>query len=316
MNLHNQEFQEHNPVMLSEVLNTINVVDGGTYIDATFGAGGYTSRILKKANCKVYGIDRDCSSSQYFKNIDQNLQKNFNFIHGNFANITDLLYDRKVFKVNGVIFDIGVSSMQLDIAERGFSFMQSSKLDMRMDQEQTLSAFDVVNTYSQFQLEQIISTYGEERAAKRIAAAIINARKLGVIETTEQLARIVAGIKGRNFGKIHPATQTFQAIRIEVNNELNNLKLGLEGAVKLLDLHGTIVVVTFHSLEDEIVKNYFNTICRKKIKINKYKTNSLEESGAECFINMYKKPLIPSFEEIRRNPRSRSAKLRAISRIT
>lgn len=307
--------QAHQPVLIKEVIETLAPKDGGRYIDATFGAGGYTNRILNSAACKVYGIDRDESVTRFANTISKTFGENFSFINKDFASLESVVLENNITEIDGIVFDIGVSSMQLDQGERGFSFTKDAPLDMRMDQNQGVTAQELVNTLSEEELANIIFKYGGERKSRKIAYLINKARNLKPIETTGELAEIIARGAGRYNDTIHPATRTFQALRIVVNDELTQLEEALTAASKYISLGGKILVVTFHSLEDKIVKDYFNKLCGKHANINRHLPQIDEHENLPNFGFLIKGALAPSEEEIRLNPRARSAKLRAVRRV-
>ena len=244
--------QKHIPVMLQEVLAALNPQKGEVYVDATFGNGGYTRAILEAANCKVIALDRDPTVRIRANEIKNMYGERFEFRFGQFGDFADLVPE----KINGAVFDIGVSSMPLDEAERGFSFSKEGALDMRMSQS-GVSAKDIVNTYDEQALADLIYQYGEEKKSRQIAREIAEYRKHKEIETTTELAEIIYKVIHKKFGEIDPATRTFQALRIAVNDELGELSRGLSGAANRLQKNGRLVVVDFHSLEDRIVKNFF-----------------------------------------------------------
>lgn len=280
----------HVPVMLNEVIASLVPQEGKIYVDCTFGAGGYSQRILETANCKVIAIDQDPSVEQYAKPlIDKFSPQKFIFVNRNFEEIEDILYQQNITKIDGIVFDLGVSSMQLDQAERGFSFNKNARLDMRMGND-GIDAWEVVNKYSEEDLADIIYYYGEERFSRNIARNIVAARKVKSIDTTIELADIVKkSVKSKT--KLDPATKTFQAIRVYVNDELKVLKRTLTAAYNLLNLNGKLVIVSFQGLEDKIIKDFIKLI-----------------PGARA------KSIKPTSEEIRANIRSRSAKLRLVIR--
>ena len=294
--------QRHIPVMLQEVLQYLQPKAGEVYVDATFGNGGYTKAILESAACKVIAIDRDPNVIMRANEIKNTYGERFEFVQGQFGDFTDLVREN----IDGVVFDIGVSSMQLDDAERGFSFAKEAKLDMRMSLE-GLSAFDIVNTYTEKDLADLIYEYGEERKSRQIAAKIIDYRKKKYIETTTELAGIIYTVIHHKNGEIDPATRTFQALRIAVNDELGELKRGLSGAASRLMSGGRLVVVDFHSLEDRIVKNYFKENGGQKVRISKY---APELAPNDTLFKEVSKVILPSADECLNNPRARSAKLR------
>ena len=289
-----------------EVLQALQPQDGATYVDATFGNGGYTEAILKSADCRVIAIDRDPFVIKRAEELKSLYGNRFDFVSGTFSQIDTLISA----PVNGVVFDIGVSSMQLDNSERGFSFSKEAPLDMRMSQA-GLSAKDIINSMNEQDLADLIYKYGEERKSRQIAHAITLYRAQKAIETTTELAQIIYSVLPRKREQIDPATRTFQAIRIAVNDELHQLQDGLEGALRITLPKGRIVVVDFHSLEDRIVKTFFADNADKKVHVSRYKNNN---SSAEALSNkpfsFASKAIIPSEEECLVNPRARSAKLR------
>lgn len=294
----------HIPVMLSQVLKYLNPQDNETYVDATFGNGGYTEAILNSANCKVIALDRDPSVAKRAQEIKSAYNDRFEFRIGTFGNFSNLITE----SVHGAVFDIGVSSMQLDDAFRGFSFNKKAPLDMRMSMN-GISAKDIVNTYSEKDLADIIYLYGEEKKSRQIAAKIVQYRQEKEIETTTELADLIYQVLPKRFGQIDPATRTFQALRIAVNNELQELQNGLEGAAVRLLSNARLIVVDFHSLEDRIVKNFFNTNTAKKIHTSRY-ASSAHNDEADTLFSFASKAITPSDDETNYNPRARSAKLR------
>lgn len=301
--------QKHIPVMLKEVLQALSLVDGGIYVDATFGNGGYSEAVLQAANCKVIAIDRDpnvCQRAEEFKSIYGN---RFEFCSGCFGDIKTLINT----PVDGIMFDIGVSSMQLDQAERGFSYNKDALLDMRMSCTGT-SAFDLVNNTAEKDLADIIYKYGEERKSRQIAARIAAERQKSPIRTTRELAEIIYSVIHKKAGQPDPATRTFQALRIAVNDELGELERGLEGGLSVLKSGGKIVVVTFHSLEDRIVKNFFNQKSGRHANASRYMPQIIDAIPAE--LENCSKAISPSEEEIAANSRAHSAKMRFATKIT
>lgn len=294
--------QKHIPVMLQEVLAALNPQKGEVYVDATFGNGGYTRAILEAANCKVIALDRDPTVRIRANEIKNMYGERFEFRFGQFGDFADLVPE----KINGAVFDIGVSSMQLDEAERGFSFSKEGALDMRMSQS-GVSAKDIVNTYDEQALADLIYQYGEEKKSRQIAREIAEYRKHKEIETTTELAEIIYKVIHKKFGEIDPATRTFQALRIAVNDELGELSRGLTGAANRLQKNGRLAVVDFHSLEDRIVKTFFKENGGRRVRISKY---ALELVQDEHLFAEVSKVIVPTAEECKRNPRARSAKLR------
>ena len=304
----------HKPVLLNECIEELNIDPEGIYVDGTLGGAGHSEEILKRLseNGQLIGIDRDEDALKVAK---QRLQKhnNVRYIHGNHDNITELLNNIGLDKVNGILLDLGVSSYQLDEKNRGFSYIGNAKLDMRMDMGQELTAERVVNEYSEEKLSDLIYKYGEERFAKNIARNICKERKNKHIETTEELVNIIENsIPKSKQNNGHPAKRTFQAIRIEVNNELEPLYNTILDSIKLLKENGRLVVITFHSLEDRIVKEAF-------IEAEGKCTCPKDLPYCICNYKSYgkiitKKPILPTEQELKENSRSKSAKLRVFER--
>jgi len=298
----------HIPVLLSEVLVALSPKDGGVYVDGTFGAGGYAVAILEAADCKVIGIDRDPSAIALAADLQKKYGKRLELINARFSQMAEVVSG----KVDGVALDLGVSSMQIDNAERGFSFQKDGDLDMRMSGE-GITAADVVNTFSETELAEIIYKYGEERFSRRVAAAIVARRADMPFTSTLDLAKVVSAVVPRAKDGIHPATRTFQALRIYINDELDELQKGLVAGAALLKPSGRLAVVSFHSLEDGIVKAFMQEKAGKMPAASRYMPVK-KEQPAQDFRLLNKKPLLPSDEEVRLNPRSRSAKLRVLER--
>ena len=302
----------HVTVLLNETVDSINVKKGGIYADLTLGGGGHTSLILERGG-KVVGFDRDITAIENAK--EKFASRDFISVHDNFANIKNAAKELGIEEFDGIIADLGVSSPQLDNAERGFSYMHNAPLDMRMDKRDSLTARDIVNTYSEEELFRVISCYGEERWASRIAKFIVNEREKASIETTFNLVDVIKAAIPQSARKDgpHPAKRTFQAIRIEVNSELKILEKTIRDSVDLLKKGGRMSVISFHSLEDRIIKTTFSSLsngctCPKDFPVcvctNTPKVKSVG-----------RKPIIPSNEELERNPRARSSKLRTIEKI-
>jgi 16S rRNA (cytosine1402-N4)-methyltransferase len=302
----------HIPVMLPEVLAALAPQAGDAIIDGTFGAGGYSRGILGAATCRVVALDRDPNVRLLADALAREFPGHFLFVPGRFSQMIALLATAGIDAVDGVVLDIGVSSMQIDTPERGFSFQQDAPLDMRMGQE-GISADDVVNGYDQEALTRILVQYGEEKAARRIARAIIDARAEAPIRTTLQLANIISRVLPKS-GKNHPATRSFQAIRMEVNSELKELEMALHAAEKLLRPGGRLVVVSFHSLEDRIVKQFLRSRSGKhREATSRHQPQALavsQEKTTGSFTLPNPEKYFPSSEEQRLNPRARSARLR------
>lgn len=305
-------YDTHIPVMLREVLDAIDAKDGEIIVDGTFGAGGYTRAILDHANCNVIGIDQDPVALSTGHDLAKN-NTHFSMIEGNFANIDTLLNDRDIKQVDAIVLDIGVSSMQIDVAERGFSFMNDGPLDMRMSQN-GLSAKDFINDAEEEEIANVIYKYGDERFSRRIAKRIMIERANAPIETTLQLANIVKNAVPYNRKqKRHPATRTFQALRIHVNDELGALEKALEASKTLLKTGGRLVLVTFHSLEDGIVKRFMRKESQVARKGSRYMPSLPTDDDNEpdpLFKLITRKATEVSKAEAEANPRARSAKLR------
>ncbi len=294
---------KHIPVMLNEVLAALAPKDGETYVDATFGNGGYSEALLRAANCRVIAIDRDPNVAARATELKQNYGTRFDFRPGCFGAIDTLVTE----EIDGIVFDIGVSSMQIDQAERGFSYSKDAALDMRMSCS-GLSAADIVNTYGEKELADLIYQFGEERKSRQIAARIVEARQQQPIETTRQLAEIIYKVIFKKPGQPDPATRTFQALRIAVNNELGELQSGLANGLKTLRPGSRMAVVTFHSLEDRIVKNFFKQKSGKTGGVSRYLPDTTPQETAE--FSFCSKAILPGEAEISANSRAHSAKLR------
>jgi 16S rRNA (cytosine1402-N4)-methyltransferase len=301
----NESKQYHTPVMLDEVVWLLNPRPGGIYIDCTLGSAGHSLSLLelKGTQIQIIGIDKDKDAILAAKEKLVPFTKVVTFIHGNFSKLKDIMGSIGIPHADGILFDLGVSGFQLDKTERGFSYMKDGPLDMRMGQEGDLCAKDLVNNLSGKEIAEILKTYGEERWAARIARFIVERRIKEPIVTTGQLVDVIKAAipAGARRTGPHPARRTFQALRIAVNHELDNLRTGLNQAINLLRTGGRLVVISYHSLEDRIVKTTFLNESRLK------KQGSLKI--------LTKKPLIPCKEEIISNPRSRSAKLRAAEKF-
>lgn len=307
---------KHVSVLLNECLDALNIKDDGIYVDCTLGGAGHSSHILQRLSKDglLIGIDQDTDA---LKAAGERLKEyeNKKLVHNNFHNIDSILEELEIPKVDGILMDLGVSSYQLDEGERGFSYMKDAPLDMRMNRDREFSAYDVVNSYSMEDLWRIIRDYGEEKFAKRVAEFIVNKREEKPIETTLELVDIIKAAipaKARREGP-HPAKRTFQAIRIEVNGELEILNKAIEDGVNRLNKGGRMAIITFHSLEDRIVKLKFRELanpctCPKEFPIC--------VCGKKPLVKLIsRKAIEPSKEEVEENPRSRSAKLRVIERF-
>ena len=283
----------HQSVLLKEATDALNVKKGALYIDATAGGGGHTEEISKRGGT-VLAIDRDPQALDYLRKIGQ---KNVILVNDNFSHIKSIAVKFGFTNVSGVIFDLGVSSHQLDEAKRGFSFQKEGPLDMRMDPTLQITAADLINNFERRRLNEIIKDFGQEKLSWPIAGAISSARQLKKIDSTKELAQIVSEVYAKYHvrSKLHPATKTFQALRIVVNSELLNLQEALPQTVEILEKGGRLAVISFHSLEDAIVKRFFKQAARLK--------------------TITKTPIGPGAGEIQKNPRSRSAKLRVAEKI-
>ena len=307
---------EHKSVLLHECIENLNIKPDGIYVDGTLGLGGHSMEIAKRLTTgRLIAIDQDETAIERSKARLAPWAERITFVHGNFRSLGKILDDLGIDRVNGMLFDLGVSSPQLDEAERGFSYMADAPLDMRMDREQSLTAYEIVNNWPREELKSILYEYGEERYAPQIAAAIERVRTDRPIETTLELVDIIRSAMPASAlrEKQHPAKRSFQAIRIAVNDELGAVRQGMEAAIDHLKPGGRLAVITFHSLEDRIVKNVFQDaakgctcppsfpvcVCGRKPKIR----------------ILTKKPIIATREEVEENPRSRSAKLRVAERV-
>lgn len=306
----------HVSVLLNECLEGLNIKENGIYVDGTLGGAGHSSEILKRLSKegRLIGIDQDTDALKAAKEILKDYS-NVTFVHSNFSNIENVLNNLNIDGVDGILMDLGVSSYQLDEGERGFSYMKDAPLDMRMNRENDFSAYNVVNEYSEEDLYRIIRDYGEEKFAKRIASFIVENRQEKNIETTLELVEIIKNAipaKARREGP-HPAKRTFQAIRIEVNSELSILNKTIEDGVEKLNKGGRMAIITFHSLEDRIVKNKFRDLAVSCRCPKEFPVCVCGEKAKVKIIS--RKAIEPTKEEVEINPRSRSAKLRVIEKL-
>lgn len=300
----------HIPVMLDEVVQAFSGMEGATIIDGTFGAGGY-ARALLKARCRVIAIDRDPNAPLLAEALAREFPGHFLFLRGCFGDMVRLLAAHKIDAVDGIVLDLGVSSMQLDQAERGFSFSKPAPLDMRMG-DQMVSAYDVVNTASESDLAKIFKEYGEERRARAVAKAIVAARAEAPISTTTALAEVISSVVYKT-SQAHPATRSFQAIRIAVNDELGELSRALSAAEALLREDGKLVVVSFHSLEDRMVKQFVAARSNAVRAVSRHDMAAFAVHAtvrAPSFVRRKPHKLFPQEKEIKTNPRARSATMR------
>lgn len=315
--MENVEFR-HTPVLLKETIESLNCKKGGKYLDCTIGGAGHSSEILKiiGEDGYLYGIDRDNVALKTSESRLSEISNNFSLIKGNYSDLDILSSEYNIPKLDGILIDLGVSSYQLDTAERGFSFSKEAKLDMRLgqDEHETDSAYELVNNLSKIELETIFKEYGEEPYSRIIAEEIVKYRKSKKIETTSELSNVVIeALRTKKYiGSVHPATRIFQAIRIKVNNELDGVKKVLPIALNLLNDGGRLSVITFHSLEDRIVKDMFRDFTKNCICPPRQPICTCQKKRDGVIIT--KKPLTASEEEVKLNPRARSAKLRVFEK--
>lgn len=307
---------KHISVLLNECIEGLNIKEDGIYVDGTLGGAGHSSEIIKNLceRGRLIGIDQDKDALKAAKEKLKDYN-NVTFVHSNFYNIENILHDLNIAGVDGILMDLGVSSYQLDNGERGFSYMQDAPLDMRMNRENSLSAYEVINSYSEEDLFRIIKDYGEEKFAKRIANFIINKRKGKNIESTLELVDVIRAAipaKARREGP-HPAKRTFQAIRIEVNKELEIIEKTIRDGVERLNVGGRMAIITFHSLEDRIVKTVYKNLANPCTCPSSFPVCVCNKKPIVKIIT--RKPIEASKEELDYNPRSRSAKLRIIEKI-
>jgi 16S rRNA (cytosine1402-N4)-methyltransferase len=304
----------HIPVMLEEVLASLAPRDGGRYCDGTFGGGGYAAAILSAAGCTLWAIDRDPDAIARGAAVAARFPGRLHLVEGRFGAMVELLAERGVTALDGVVLDLGVSSFQIDQPARGFSFRGDGPLDMRMERAGE-SAADLVNDLPESELADILWTLGEERHSRRIARAIVAARRESRIETTGRLVEIIHAVMPRDPSGIDSATRSFQALRLRVNDELGEVQRGIEAAAALLAPGGRLVVVSFHSLEDRIVKRFMLQASGRAPGRSRHDPGALQEKQAPSFTLVTPRALRPGEAETRRNPRARSARLRAIERI-
>lgn len=307
---------KHFSVMLEECIEMLDIKEDGIYVDCTLGGAGHSKEILNRLSSKgrLIGIDQDLDALKAAKEKLKDF-KNVTYVHDNFYNIKEILKSLEIEKVDGILMDLGVSSYQLDEGERGFSYMKEAALDMRMNRDEPFSAYNVVNEYSEDELFRILRDFGEEKFSRRIAARIIEKRKIKPIETTLELVKIIDECIPAKFKREggHPAKRTFQAVRIEVNSELSILDRAIEDGIEALNKDGVMAIITFHSLEDRIVKNKFKDLidpckCPKELPMC--------VCGKKPIVKLInKKPIEATKEELENNSRSRSAKLRGCKKI-
>lgn len=307
---------KHVPVLLNEVIDSLDIKPNGTYVDLTLGRAGHSCEILRcLKDGKLIGFDKDQVAIEESKERLSKIGSNFEVVWEDFRNFKEVLYNKHIASVDGILMDLGVSSPQFDCAERGFSYRESAKLDMRMDRRQSLTAYDVVNTYSLKDLTRVFREYGEDKYAYPIAKRIVDMRVTKPVQTTDELVEIIKSVKPMKelAKKGHPAKQIFQALRIEVNDELGALKTAVRDALEILSLGGRLAVITFHSLEDRIVKKAFQEV--SKVEGNRHNIYALpSEEDLPKYRLVNNKVITASDEELLNNPRSKSAKLRVIER--
>ncbi len=304
----------HKPVLMTEVLGALNPKPGGRYADGTLGGAGHAAAILAASSPTGWlsGCDRDGAAIEIARERLKEFEGRFELRRGNFSELADWV---PAGSCDGVLLDLGVSSPQLDVAERGFSFQQDGPLDMRMDTRQPLTAADLVNTASDVELARIFWEYGDERDSRRFAKAIVHDREARRFETTKQLADLIERLAPRHGKKAHPATRVFQALRIAVNDEIGSLNRGLEGALKILKPGGRLAVITFHSLEDRVVKEFGRTRARDYTFTGEVDVPELRQPRKPELRLITRKAILPSDAELVENPRSRSAQLRVMEKV-
>lgn len=303
------ERRGHYPVMLREAVEILSPANGLEYLDCTFGGGGHTRAILESANCRLTAIDRDPAAISRAEEVKKEFPDRFKFVSANFSEICNLQTDGGYA---GIFFDFGVSSFQLDQSERGFSFMRDGALDMRMNPSAGYTALELIESLSEYELGKILREYGEEPRFMKIARAVKAAADARAISTTRELAEVVAKAASASpREKIHPATRTFQALRIAVNDELGEIERALPAAFELLAKGGVLAAISFHSLEDRIVKKFFKKVAG--LPQDRFDHSSVQDRVKLATL-ITRKPILPSDAEISENPRSRSAKLRAVKK--
>lgn len=305
----------HISVLLEESINSLNIKEDGTYVDCTLGYAGHSSEILKRIKRgSLFAFDQDQEAINYSTKKLSSVGSNFTIIKSNFSYLKEKLAEKNIEKVDGILFDLGVSSPQLDEKERGFSYHEDARLDMRMDRDKEFSAYELVNTYSEKDLARIFFQFGEEKYSNSIARNIVKERESKPIETTLQLVEVIKHSVPEKYSREkHPARKVFQAIRIEVNHELDILEQSLKDAASILEIGGRLSVITFHSLEDRIVKNLFKELTDIDSKVKGLP--NIPEAYLPEYRLITTKAISPSQEELEMNNRSRSSKLRVIERI-
>lgn len=304
----------HISVLLEEAVTALQPADGGVYLDGTFGGGGYSRAILERADCRLYAIDRDPEAVARGEKMKAEYPGRFEVMLGRISEISELLADREAAGLDGAVFDLGLSSYQIDDPARGFSFRQDGPLDMRMGRDGR-DAAAIVNFCAESELADILYKYGDEKAARRVAKAIVERRGVHKFVTTADLASVIRSVVRPDKSGIDPATRSFQALRIAVNEELADIEAALEQAAALLRPGGRLVVVSFHSLEDRIVKHFFAACAGRVPAASRHDPAGLKPVALPQFRLVTKSPVLPGEAETRANPRARSAKLRAMERL-
>lgn len=306
----------HQPVLLQETIDLLEIRADGVYVDGTLGSGGHAEAVLEQlgADGVLYGVDRDGDALERCARRLNRFGERFRPLHGNYAEMGQLLAAVGVEAVDGVLMDLGVSSEQLDTPERGFSFQHEGPLDMRMDQRQELTAAVVVNRYPEAELSALLRTFGEEHSARRIAQAVVARREERAFADTEDLAELIWLVKGGRRGRQHPATKSFQALRMEVNGELGGIEQGLQEALRILKNGGRMAVISFHSLEDRLVKHFFAEHEGRWVSL--VAGGERWEGTLPTVRRITRKPVLPTETECADNPRARSSKLRVAERVS
>ena len=305
----------HIPVMMSEAIKALNVRDNLDYVDATFGRGGYSQAILDKAKCNLLSIDKDSHVKKYAKQLEIKYKKRFSFTNSDFTELESIVKKHKKVSINGgIVADLGVSSMQLDDPNRGFSFNKDGPLDMRMSGK-GITAQELIYSLTEKELAKILWDYGEEKKSRAIAKLIVKERNKELLDTTFKLVKVIKKVKKNDYKKKnHPATKSFQALRIVINQELKALEEFLSASEKILLPGARLVLITFHSLEDRIVKVFFNKITGNMSNLNRHVPQTKEIKKIKFKI-INKKPILPDLEEVKKNKRARSAKLRIVEKV-
>lgn len=304
----------HVPVLMDDAVAALQPVAGGVYLDGTFGGGGYARAVLTRAACQLYAIDRDPAAVARAQALVAEFPARFEIMPGRISELAQMLAARQVLGLDGAVFDLGLSSYQIDDPMRGFSFRRDGPLDMRMGQDGR-SAADLVNSCPEAELADILFKYGDEKASRRVAKAIIERRAVQKFTTTADLAAVIRGVVRADKSGIDPATRSFQALRIAVNEELADIEAALEQASALLRPQGRLVVVSFHSLEDRIVKHFFASCAGRAPGTSRHDPAGLKPAAPAQFKLVTKSAVAPGAEEVRVNPRARSAKLRVMERL-